>query len=197
MTDTISKIRREAVERIARKTLRLRTLEERKSDSLDFHELGVLSIRDALEQAFDAGRLAPPTPADLGAIAARSDVPAVVLETVFRIYHLIDKENQAPMGLEERREHFRNAASREQDFTPVGDLIHRGKTATVAELVEWSEIAELSPGDVLRLCTTQGHELYAVWTDESCLELFNPYGDGRAELVFFAAELAQAQGVSL
>lgn len=49
-----------ALNRIARETLRLETLESRKMDSLDFHEHAVWSIKDALERAYDAGRKAAP-----------------------------------------------------------------------------------------------------------------------------------------
>ena len=41
---------------IARDTLGLETLEERKRDCLDFHELGVWQIKEALAAAFEAGR---------------------------------------------------------------------------------------------------------------------------------------------
>jgi len=44
-----------AVAEIARRHLRLDTLETRHSDGLDFHELAVWSIRDALMAAFEAG----------------------------------------------------------------------------------------------------------------------------------------------
>jgi len=40
---------------IARRVLNLDTLETRKSDSLDFHELSVWQIKEALEAAFKAG----------------------------------------------------------------------------------------------------------------------------------------------
>ena len=40
---------------IARETLRLETLETRKSDSLDFHDLPVWMLREALKAAFEAG----------------------------------------------------------------------------------------------------------------------------------------------
>jgi hypothetical protein len=50
---------REAVfEAIAREHLRIETLKERKSDSLDFHEVAVWALRDALAAAFEAGRKA-------------------------------------------------------------------------------------------------------------------------------------------
>jgi hypothetical protein len=41
---------------IARKFLGLDTLEERRSDSLDFHDLSVVGIRRALEAAYKAGK---------------------------------------------------------------------------------------------------------------------------------------------
>lgn len=44
-----------AVAEIARRVLRLATLETRNSDSLDFHELAVWSIREALTAAYAAG----------------------------------------------------------------------------------------------------------------------------------------------
>ena len=40
---------------IAQKHLRIDTLETRHSDRLDFHDMAVWSIRDALEAAFKAG----------------------------------------------------------------------------------------------------------------------------------------------
>lgn len=43
---------------IASEVLHVETLEVRNSDGLDFHDCGVASIQDALEQAYEAGRLA-------------------------------------------------------------------------------------------------------------------------------------------
>jgi hypothetical protein len=44
---------------IAQTHLGLETLEEeRRSDSLDFHEVSVWSVRDALQAAFEAGQAA-------------------------------------------------------------------------------------------------------------------------------------------
>jgi hypothetical protein len=40
---------------IASKHLDIETLQTRKSDSLDFHEVAVWTLRDALEAAFNAG----------------------------------------------------------------------------------------------------------------------------------------------
>ncbi len=50
------------LERIARESLGIPTLETRNSDALDFHDVSVWSIKAALEQAYAAGRRhAPPT----------------------------------------------------------------------------------------------------------------------------------------
>lgn len=46
----------EAIASIAASALGLETLETRNRDQLDFHEHSVASIRDALDQAFEAGR---------------------------------------------------------------------------------------------------------------------------------------------
>jgi len=40
---------------IAQQHLHIETLETRKSDSLDFHDVAVWCLRDALEAAFNAG----------------------------------------------------------------------------------------------------------------------------------------------
>lgn len=44
------------LEKIARETLGLETLETRKSDRLDFHDLAVWQIQKALQAAFAAGQ---------------------------------------------------------------------------------------------------------------------------------------------
>ena len=41
--------------RIAQKHLSIDTLETRHRDSLDFHDVGVWCVRDALQAAFEAG----------------------------------------------------------------------------------------------------------------------------------------------
>ena len=46
----------ETILKIAKRDLGVETLEERKSDSLDFHELAVWEIKVALEAAYQAGR---------------------------------------------------------------------------------------------------------------------------------------------
>ena len=43
---------------IAQQHLRLETLETRHSDSLDFHEVAIWQIQEALQAAFEAGRQA-------------------------------------------------------------------------------------------------------------------------------------------
>lgn len=59
----MSKARDTAINRIAREALSLETLEARNMDSLDFHDLSVWSVKDALERAYEAGRkAAPPQP---------------------------------------------------------------------------------------------------------------------------------------
>jgi len=50
-----------AINRIAREALGLETLEARKMDSLDFHDLAVWTVKDALERAYEAGRKAAPS----------------------------------------------------------------------------------------------------------------------------------------
>jgi len=55
--------REKAIERIAREAFGLETLETRRMDDLDFHDLAVWTIKDALERAYEAGRkAAPPQP---------------------------------------------------------------------------------------------------------------------------------------
>ncbi|MFB1485150.1 DUF6900 domain-containing protein [Corallococcus sp. RDP092CA] len=45
----------ETLERIARETLNIETLKTRNSDSLDFHEVAVWRLKEALEAAYQAG----------------------------------------------------------------------------------------------------------------------------------------------
>lgn len=45
----------ELLEKIAQKHLGVQTLEHRNRDRLDFHEVGVSSLRNALEAAFVSG----------------------------------------------------------------------------------------------------------------------------------------------
>lgn len=53
---TVDKISQEAVLEIAQRHLGLQTLEPRNSDHLDFHDLAVWRIREALEAAYRAGQ---------------------------------------------------------------------------------------------------------------------------------------------
>ena len=48
--------RRQKLQAIASEHLHIETLEERKSDSLDFHECSVWGIQAALEAAYELGR---------------------------------------------------------------------------------------------------------------------------------------------
>ncbi|MCP3104242.1 hypothetical protein LZ198_35805 [Myxococcus sp. K15C18031901] len=50
------------LERIARETLDIETLETRDSDSLDFHDVPVWRLKDALEAAYRAGLSAANSP---------------------------------------------------------------------------------------------------------------------------------------
>ena len=54
----IAKARAQECERIAREILRIVTLETRRSDSLDFHDLAVWQVKAALEAAYSAGQKA-------------------------------------------------------------------------------------------------------------------------------------------
>jgi hypothetical protein len=52
----------QTIARIARDILRIDTLESRKSDSQDFHDLAVWTIKEALEAAYRAGEVAAQRP---------------------------------------------------------------------------------------------------------------------------------------
>jgi hypothetical protein len=54
-TNRTAKKRDEAIEAIARNILEIETLAERKSDSLDFHEVSVWGLKDALLAAYELG----------------------------------------------------------------------------------------------------------------------------------------------
>jgi len=45
-----------ALTEIAQRHFQIETLETRKSDSLDFHDVSVWSIKDALTEAFELGK---------------------------------------------------------------------------------------------------------------------------------------------
>ncbi len=57
------------LESIAKRVLGIPTLETRSSDSLDFHDVAVWCVREALEQAYAAGRAGAGTPSESPAIA--------------------------------------------------------------------------------------------------------------------------------
>jgi hypothetical protein len=59
---------------IATEHLRIRTLEPRNSDQLDFHEVYVSKLRDALEAAYKAGQTAIETPAIFSTLSALANV---------------------------------------------------------------------------------------------------------------------------
>jgi len=48
--------RNELLEKIAKDHLSIETLKERGLDRLDFHEVSVCGLKDALEAAYEAGR---------------------------------------------------------------------------------------------------------------------------------------------
>jgi hypothetical protein len=55
-----------AIEDIARRVLALESLETRNSDALDFHEIAIWKVREALEAAYEAGTHHASTRADDG-----------------------------------------------------------------------------------------------------------------------------------
>lgn len=59
------------INQIAKQTLGIRTLETRKSDSLDFHELAVWSLKEALNLAYQAGK------ADIKDASAKKHKPVI------------------------------------------------------------------------------------------------------------------------
>ncbi len=54
--DVISEEISSALSEIARKCLRIETLETKKIDRLEFHDLAVWNIKDALAAAYELGR---------------------------------------------------------------------------------------------------------------------------------------------
>jgi cysteinyl-tRNA synthetase len=50
--------KKKTIEKIAKEKLRLETLQTRWSDELDFHDMSVWQLKDALEAAYEAGRKA-------------------------------------------------------------------------------------------------------------------------------------------
>ena len=68
------------IEKIAREVLDLETLETRKMDSLDFHDLAVWEIRKALEAAYEAGRQAATKPTKALKLTGRMQIPSTTIE---------------------------------------------------------------------------------------------------------------------
>lgn len=63
---------------IAREALGLETLETRNSDSLDFHDLAVWCVKEALQRAYEAGRQsARPTKAICPACGRKIEITPV------------------------------------------------------------------------------------------------------------------------
>ena len=58
VVDADVRVRTSKVEALAKEHLFIDTLETRKSDSLDFHDVSVWGVKNALEAAYEAGRLA-------------------------------------------------------------------------------------------------------------------------------------------
>ena len=56
MPTTKTKARDTIIATIARETLSIETLDTRNSDGLDFHDVAVWSVREALEKAYAAGQ---------------------------------------------------------------------------------------------------------------------------------------------
>ena len=56
-----AKQRHNLLTQIAQQHLKVETLETRHSDSLDFHDVAIWQIQEALEAAFEAGRQAAQT----------------------------------------------------------------------------------------------------------------------------------------
>jgi hypothetical protein len=56
---------KEILEKIARERLGIKTLEARKSDALDFHEIAVWNLKAALEAAYMAGQANPAQPSSV------------------------------------------------------------------------------------------------------------------------------------
>jgi len=54
-TNRANKKRDEAIEAVARNVLAIETLAERKRDALDFHEVSVWGLKDALLAAYELG----------------------------------------------------------------------------------------------------------------------------------------------
>ena len=67
---------------IAAKHFFLETLETRRSDSLDFHDVAIWAMRAALEDAYEAGRIAGAKAMLAAATAARRKDQAMTINTI-------------------------------------------------------------------------------------------------------------------
>lgn len=61
------------LERIAQEILNIHTLATRNNDSLDFHDLAVWRIKEALEAAYTAGQVAGKKQAESAWLTARTE----------------------------------------------------------------------------------------------------------------------------
>ncbi len=74
MTTTNDKQRDRKLEEIAETQLGIPTLDSRKSDRLDFHEVSVWGLHDALAKAYEAGQKTGPLPTTAPCPRCGSDV---------------------------------------------------------------------------------------------------------------------------
>ena len=73
MTITGAKRMNKTLDRIAQEILNLHTLDTRHSDALDFHDLAVWNIKEALEAAYMAGQEAGKKQAESAWLKARTE----------------------------------------------------------------------------------------------------------------------------
>lgn len=99
--------RDQIIRAIAAKHLHVETLEPRNSDSLDFHEVGVVSLRRALEAAYDAGR----------AESGSSSEPAQSVEPSVEA-----SGEWVSMTVDQARDHLRNWIDEIDDPTHIAAL---------------------------------------------------------------------------
>ena len=103
---------------IAKKHLWIDTLAERKRDALDFHEVGVVAVRKALQAAYDAGRAdataatAANAPADVatdaaGHAAAGTDVAGSDTDALFALL----RDNLSPEAVTSIVAHVQGAST--------------------------------------------------------------------------------------
>ena len=83
--------RDDTINEIARRVLLLSTLETRGRDALDFHDLAVWAVREALGRAYDAGREAGPPEL----VAPEHACPVCGERRADRLEWLNDEDDQA------------------------------------------------------------------------------------------------------